>query len=61
VSAATRGIAEADSVGMAANAQAATPISSKRFILESFLKAASARQERNVREAAMFQPRKKSA
>ncbi|HEY5126113.1 MAG TPA: hypothetical protein VIJ35_02250 [Bradyrhizobium sp.] len=33
VSAVTRGIAEADSIGMAANAQAATPISSKRFIL----------------------------
>jgi hypothetical protein len=27
-----RGIAEADSIGIAANAQAATPISNKRFI-----------------------------
>jgi hypothetical protein len=32
VSAVARGIAEADSVGIAANAQAATPISNKRFI-----------------------------
>jgi len=34
VSAATRGIAEADSVGIAANAQAAMPINDSRFILE---------------------------
>jgi len=40
VSAATRGIAEADSVGIAANAQAATPISNSRFILEILLGAA---------------------
>jgi hypothetical protein len=33
VSAATRGIAEADSVGIAANAQAATPINNRHFIL----------------------------
>jgi hypothetical protein len=33
VSAATRGIAEADNAGIAANAQAATPINNKRFIL----------------------------
>jgi hypothetical protein len=32
VSAVARGIAEADSIGIAANAQAATPISNKRFI-----------------------------
>jgi hypothetical protein len=32
VSAVARGIAEADSVGIAANAQAATPISNSRFI-----------------------------
>jgi hypothetical protein len=32
MSAVARGIAEADSVGNAANAQAATPISNKRFI-----------------------------
>jgi hypothetical protein len=32
VSAVARGIAEADSVGNAANAQAATPISNKRFM-----------------------------
>jgi hypothetical protein len=32
VSAVARGIAEAESVGIAANAQAAMPISSKRFI-----------------------------
>jgi hypothetical protein len=32
VSALARGIAEADSVGIAANAQAATPISNNRFI-----------------------------
>jgi hypothetical protein len=40
VSAATRGIAEADSVGIAANAQAATPINNNRFILEILLGAA---------------------
>jgi hypothetical protein len=34
VSAVARGIAEADSVGNAANAQAATPISNKRFMRE---------------------------
>jgi hypothetical protein len=34
VSAVARGIAEADSVGIAANAQAATPISNKRFMRE---------------------------
>jgi hypothetical protein len=33
VSAVARGIAEADSVGIAANAHAAKPISNKRFIL----------------------------
>jgi len=33
VSAATRGIAEADSVGIAANAHAAMPIKNNRFIL----------------------------
>jgi hypothetical protein len=32
VSAVARGIAETDSVGIAANAQAATPIRNKRFI-----------------------------
>jgi len=32
MSAVARGIAEADSTGIAANAQAATPISNKRFI-----------------------------
>jgi hypothetical protein len=32
VSAVARGIAEADNVDIAANAQAATPISNKRFI-----------------------------
>jgi hypothetical protein len=32
MSAVARGIAEADSVDIAANAQAATPISNKRFI-----------------------------
>jgi len=32
VPAVARGIAEADSVGSAANAQAATPISNKRFV-----------------------------
>jgi hypothetical protein len=35
VSAVARGIAEADSIGIAANAQAATPISNKRFISQS--------------------------
>jgi hypothetical protein len=34
-SAVARGIAEADSVGIAANAQAATPISNNRFIWKS--------------------------
>jgi hypothetical protein len=37
MSAVARGIAEADSVGIAANAQAATPISNNRFILEILL------------------------
>jgi hypothetical protein len=37
------GIAEADSVGMAANAQAATPINNSRFILEIPLAAAGSR------------------
>jgi hypothetical protein len=32
VSAAARGIAEADSVGIAANEQAATPINNRRFL-----------------------------
>jgi hypothetical protein len=32
VSAVARGIAEADSIGIAANAQAATPIRNRRFI-----------------------------
>jgi hypothetical protein len=40
VSAAARGIAEADSVGIAANAQAATPTNNNRFILEILLVAA---------------------
>jgi hypothetical protein len=35
VSAVARGIAEADSIGIAANAQAATPISNERFISNS--------------------------
>lgn len=35
VSAVARGIAEAVSIGVAANAQAATPISNKRFISQS--------------------------
>ncbi|HTB00855.1 MAG TPA: hypothetical protein VK804_10295 [Bradyrhizobium sp.] len=34
-SAEARGIAEADSIGNAANAHTATPISNKRFISES--------------------------
>jgi hypothetical protein len=47
VSAATRGIAEADSVGIAANAQAATPISNKRFMWEFSLegRVSAARRE----------------
>jgi hypothetical protein len=40
VSAAARGIAKADSVGIAANAQAATPTNNNRFILEILLVAA---------------------
>jgi hypothetical protein len=35
VSAVARGIAEADNIGITANAQAATPISNKRFISSS--------------------------
>ncbi len=38
VSGVARGIAEADSVGTTANAQAAKPISSKRFMLIFSLK-----------------------
>ena len=45
-----RGIAEADSVGIAANAQAATPISNKRFILEVSLDRAIAGTEVMFRE-----------
>jgi len=40
VSAATRGIAKADSTGIAANAQAAAPINNSRFIMEVLLGAA---------------------
>jgi hypothetical protein len=35
MSAVARGIAEADSIGIAANAQATTPITNKRFISQS--------------------------
>jgi hypothetical protein len=42
VSAVARGIAEADSVGIAANAKAAAPISNNRFIWK-FSRAASSR------------------
>jgi hypothetical protein len=45
-----RGIAEADSVGIAANAQAATPISNRRFILEVSLDRAIAGMEVMFRE-----------
>ena len=45
-----RGIAEADSVGIAANAQAARPISNKRFILEVSLDRAIAGMEVMFRE-----------
>jgi hypothetical protein len=40
VSAVARGIAEADSAGIAPNAQAATPISNSRFNLRILLGAA---------------------
>jgi len=48
VSAVARGIAEADSVGIAANAKAAAPISNSRFILEILLGAALSRRGDNV-------------
>jgi hypothetical protein len=45
VSAAACGIAEADSIGMVANAQAATPINNSRFILNIPLEAAESRRQ----------------
>jgi len=48
MSALARGIAEADSVGIAANAQAATPISNNRFMWEFLLGAALSRRGDNV-------------
>jgi hypothetical protein len=54
VSALARGIAEADSVGIAANAQAATPISNNRFIWEFLLGAALSRRGDNVQGTQEF-------
>jgi hypothetical protein len=57
VSAAGRGIAEADSTGKAANAQAATPISRNRFMQEFSLMAAWMRHRENVLTAPGFRAR----
>jgi hypothetical protein len=54
VSALARGIAEADSVGIAANAQAATPISNNRFIWKFLLGAALSRRGDNVQGTQEF-------
>jgi len=54
MSAVARGIAEADRVGMAANAQAATPIRNRRFIFTVSLGAAPSRRGDNARGTREF-------
>jgi hypothetical protein len=54
VSAVARGIAEAEIAGKAANAQAATPISSRRFMWEFSLEDRLVRHEENALTAPGF-------